>query len=679
MYKNRLIILYFCLINTALQAQIKVLPGTSIIIHTGTTLRFNSSTSDSLITDTLTQILNNGAIFLDTTTIVSEFKGFPITGSGYETVSKNVTIIGSTANVNGLGLNLNAASFTSPIILKRWHVATTNQMGDNSVKRVFHLNCTNVSDTYSVSFEYDSTEQNGLDSSLMLIYNSTDSVLWSNLGGYPLNHSVTGAENSSGNNYFTLFNASLTSPYFSDSVYCSNDSLIVPFTITGLFNTNSQFILQYSMDTGFSPLTNFDTLTSSGNFEGILPLGSALGDTIYLRIISVNPTLNNIQAGNVIVYSYPVVSLTGLANAYCSNNTPAILTTSPAGGILTGSGIIGTTFAPDIAGPGSHIVTYTVSYSSCASVVSDTTMVNAAPAVTLNSPQTIFCLGGPAINLAGSPLGGTFSGFGLTSSVFSPVNSGTDTVFYTYTDSLGCVSYDSLMFTVNTLPVVMAGNDTALCDNTPSFTFISSPAGGYWNGTGITDTLTGEYNTSLAGTGTFSIAYIYTDGLTGCVNSDTLVASINSSPANPVITATGATLTSSVSGVSYQWYLDGSPISGSNSVSITAAVNGVYTVNVTNASGCTSTGMLNFTGSDINESAQNYVRVYPNPVKQGGILHVTSTQDMLYELTGIDGKKIAKGKTQQNAIDIHFLPNGAYMLFLTDDTGTLYTYKIIVA
>ncbi|NCP46392.1 MAG: hypothetical protein GW818_08240, partial [Flavobacteriales bacterium] len=54
----------------------------------------------------------------------------------------------------------------------------------------------------------------------------------------------------------------------------------------------------------------------------------------------------------------------------------------------------------------------------------------------------------------------------------------------------------------------------------------------------------------------------------------------------PSITANGAILTSSTTGVSYQWYLDSNPIPNSNTVSITATASGNYEVEVFYTDGC---------------------------------------------------------------------------------------------
>jgi len=117
------------------------------------------------------------------------------------------------------------------------------------------------------------------------------------------------------------------------------------------------------------------------------------------------------------------------------------------------------------------------------------------------------------------PAGGTFSGPGVTSNVFSPdvAQVGTHTITYRYEDGNGCINSCTFPLTVNPLPVVSCGNDTALCiDESAFMLYQGSPAGGIYSGTGVTQA--GYFDPSLSGDGAFTITYTYTD-LNGCTDS----------------------------------------------------------------------------------------------------------------------------------------------------------------
>ena len=64
------------------------------------------------------------------------------------------------------------------------------------------------------------------------------------------------------------------------------------------------------------------------------------------------------------------------------------------------------------------------------------------------------------------------------------------------------------------LPVVSVSGGPFCVDDAAS-NLTASPAGGTFSGTGITDTANGTFDPAIAGTGTHTITYTYTDG-NGC-------------------------------------------------------------------------------------------------------------------------------------------------------------------
>ena len=128
-------------------------------------------------------------------------------------------------------------------------------------------------------------------------------------------------------------------------------------------------------------------------------------------------------------------------------------------------------------------------------------------------------------SLTGNPSGGTWSGNGVTNSLgdFDPsvAGVGSHTIYYDYTDANSCDNIDSLVVTVNDLPVVNAGNDTTLCNQAISITLSGIPSGGVWTGTNINNN--GEFTPSgtPSGIGLFENIYTYTDA-NNCVNNDTM-------------------------------------------------------------------------------------------------------------------------------------------------------------
>ena len=127
-------------------------------------------------------------------------------------------------------------------------------------------------------------------------------------------------------------------------------------------------------------------------------------------------------------------------SAVCSNSGMLALTGgSPAGGVYSGTGVTGTDFDP---ASGTQTITYTFTDGNgCAEGASTTITVNDAPTVALVSPVSNMCLNHAPLTLSGgTPVGGTYSGTGVTGGSFNPVTAGigNHVITYSYTDANGC-------------------------------------------------------------------------------------------------------------------------------------------------------------------------------------------------------------------------------------------------
>ena len=105
---------------------------------------------------------------------------------------------------------------------------------------------------------------------------------------------------------------------------------------------------------------------------------------------------------NVTVNALPVVSFTGLAATYCTNDMAATLVGTPANGTFSGNGVSASMFDPAIAGAGVQVVNYTYTDSNtCTNSINDTTTVYEAPTATM-TPDTTICEGESVTLSAGS-------------------------------------------------------------------------------------------------------------------------------------------------------------------------------------------------------------------------------------------------------------------------------------
>ena len=219
----------------------------------------------------------------------------------------------------------------------------------------------------------------------------------------------------------------------------------------------------------------------------------------------------------------------GADQAVCATAGPQTLVGSPSGGQWSGPGVTGSpatgfVFTPAVALAGMNTLTYTVG-SNCSGT--RRIAVTAPPAVSFAaSPQAIYCLpvpgapALPAVPLAGSPAGGTFSGPGVSGStatgfVFSP-NLAPGTVQLVYSVVSGsCTVQATQAVTIVLPPAPTLAPDTLLCiGSTQPFALRGSPAGGTFSGPGVSGSaLTGFVFTPAANfAGSVSVVYSVSNG-----------------------------------------------------------------------------------------------------------------------------------------------------------------------
>lgn len=287
--------------------------------------------------------------------------------------------------------------------------------------------------------------------------------------------------------------------------------------------------------TGHSPAGG----TWSGT--GVTPAGSFNAATAGVGTHTLTYTYSagaggcsNSATVNITVEALPVVEA-GNNQTLCNQPGTVTLTgNSPAGGTWSGTGVTaGGVFNASTAGVGSHLLTYTFTTPANCSAF-DTIRINVVdPTPAAAGPNNTFCLNDAAITLTGfSPAGGTWSGPGITnpSGTFSPAAAGAGTHTLTYTFGSGtCQTTDQRTVVVNPLPVVNAGAAQSACIDAGIITLAGfSPAGGTWSGTGVTPA--GDFDPSIAGAGTHTLTYSYTDPATNCAASATKSITVNPLP-----------------------------------------------------------------------------------------------------------------------------------------------------
>jgi hypothetical protein len=156
----------------------------------------------------------------------------------------------------------------------------------------------------------------------------------------------------------------------------------------------------------------------------------------------------------------------------------------------------------------------------------------------------------------------------------------------------------------------------------------------------------------------------------------------NTAPATPVVSENSGMMTST-SATTYQWYLNGQPISGATSQTYAATYNGVYVVRITDANGCVyrySEGLVYTDGTStagMNESKLSDLNIYPNP--STGIFQLNgSFTNAAFSVAVFDnlGQEVFASENK-TSLDLSDLKNGSYLVFITTTGGSV-TKRITV-
>ncbi len=139
----------------------------------------------------------------------------------------------------------------------------------------------------------------------------------------------------------------------------------------------------------------------------------------------------------------------------------------------------------------------------------------------------------------------------------------------------------------------------------------------------------------------------------------------------PVITVNGFELGTLDSHLSYQWYLNGLPITGETNATYNVMQNGDYMVVVTNPEGCIDSSdvyvITNVTVASLGK-LNELITVYPNPVDN--LIHIAAPVPLNINLSGIDGRILIQ-KYDTNEIDVSGLIKGVYLINIRDRNGVL--------
>lgn len=381
--------------------------------------------------------------------------------------------------------------------------------------------------------------------------------------------------------------------------------------------------------------------------------------------------------GTITVNTAPVVTLGSQATLCSNDNLYTINGESPAGGTFSGVGVSSNTFDP---ASGSQVITYSYTDgNNCSNSVTQTITVNTAPTV-LHDPIADICANAGVTAISGgSPVGGTYTGTGISGTDFDPL-AGNQILVYSYTDANGCSGSTNVSITVIPSETATLSSFTAVCDNEGIIPLTQgSPSGGTYSGVGVS----GDNFDPASGTQT--ITYTIGGG-TQCESQAQAVFNVFTSPVVSLSLATETTC------VNYDPFTlsGGSPVggvysgAGVNAGSFSPSVAGVGTITINyfyeDQNGCANIATDNIIVDACAsiEEAVNLFTVSPNPFNSSiSVSSTTPVEVKDFYVFNIAGEQINVNVYQESelkiAIDFSGHASGVYVLKCISDNSTYIT------
>ena len=325
--------------------------------------------------------------------------------------------------------------------------------------------------------------------------------------------------------------------------------------------------------------------------------------TYYVIVTNASGCTATSATTQVVVNPLPVVTAITGSTQVCIGATTQLASATIGGVWSSSDNNIATVDATGLVTSvtaGSTIITYTVTNANgCTSSVSSNVNVNALPAAVVSANgATTFCQGSSVTLVATAGTNYLWNNGQITQSITVDTSG---TYFVTITNAAGCsANSNAITVTVNALPtaVVTANGPTTFCQGNNVLLTATGGSSYLWS--------TGETTQSIL-VSTSENIHVDVTNANGCTSaaSNTIVTvlpvSVATITANgPTAICLGSNLTLSATSGTGLTYLWSNGVTTATTQNITVSNAGVYTVTVTNLSGCTST-------------ASQTVIVNPNP------------------------------------------------------------------
>lgn len=249
---------------------------------------------------------------------------------------------------------------------------------------------------------------------------------------------------------------------------------------------------------------------------GILtPAAAAIGSNTYTYMVGAG-TCSAMGTSSVSIEQYIPSSITSSLNPQCNTNPvlPLPTTASPTG-TWTGTGIVGGNFDPNVAGVGTHTLTYSTQSSPTASLCPSSSSITVSvssiiqPTITPAGPYCDnFATQTMTVSQAGGTWGTSTTGTSITASGdFSPSSSivGQNVITYTLVNGpCTAIATETVEVTHYVDPATTGTGPFCIYEPVVDLNPLATNIGGTWSGTGVSGT---SFDPATAGAGTHVLTY----------------------------------------------------------------------------------------------------------------------------------------------------------------------------
>ena len=289
--------------------------------------------------------------------------------------------------------------------------------------------------------------------------------------------------------------------------------------------------LDFAGPAGGSYSSTTAVITSVGGYFLLDPAASGAGnhDLWYHYSDPLSGCLDSVMA-TITIDTTAITAIGPFADTLCVGDLPVPLPVAlPAGGVLSGTGIVGSNFSPTAAGVGTHELIYYFPSDPCYLADTIEIVVTDIPDIIMPAFSDL-CSSDPAYSLNGAvPSGGTWSGSHVVNGQFLPgaAGPGVHEIVYYYNSGGNCERYDTTQITVLSGTSLSIGTVPGFCENGSAQALnVVYPAGGSYSGPGVQNNV---FDPQPAGIGTHTIAYSYTDAQ-GCLTDTVFALVVNAFP-----------------------------------------------------------------------------------------------------------------------------------------------------